>query len=83
MATCRQVNQLMSEGLDRRLSFAQRFAIRAHLLICRFCRRYRRQLIFIRTAVRRLSQHAEDLSDHGLPDEARRRIQTHLNTRVK
>ncbi len=51
--TCEQSTRLVSESLDRDLPRGERWAVRLHALCCRSCRRYRRQILFLREAVRR------------------------------
>lgn len=53
MKTCKQVHRLVSQGLDRRLSFMERMAVRLHLMVCDACRRFERQMDFLREACRR------------------------------
>jgi hypothetical protein len=40
--------------MDRSLPLGKRIGVRLHLLICKFCARYERQLLQIRETVRRL-----------------------------
>lgn len=54
MLTCRQATHLLSERLDRPLSLRERLNLRVHLLICRGCRNFGRQMTFLRSACRRL-----------------------------
>jgi len=44
MLKCRQVTELGSEIIDRRLGFGTRLAVLAHLSLCPHCRRYLKQL---------------------------------------
>ena len=37
MLSCREVSHLVSQGLDRKLGFGERVAVRLHLAICRGC----------------------------------------------
>lgn len=61
MLTCRQATQLLSEQLDQTLSFRQiTAALRCHILICRSCRRYGRQ-------VRSLKQLSKRYTHQTLP----------------
>ena len=46
---------MVSQGEDRALSFGERLSLRVHLSYCRGCRNMRRQLVFLRRAVRRLA----------------------------
>ena len=73
MLNCKQVSELVSQSLDRRLSLRERLGVRMHLLMCDMCRRYRRQLLFLSRASRRLLGR-----DTRLPPEARRRISDRL-----
>jgi hypothetical protein len=53
--------------------------VRLHLLICRFCARYERQLLLIRETVRRLAA-TEGIPGETLSAEARERIRKSLAT---
>lgn len=44
MLTCRQATQLLSERLDRTLQFREQSNLQIHLLLCRSCRRYGKQV---------------------------------------
>ena len=78
---CEGMSRLASESLDRELGLMERVALRAHLLYCTACRRYRRQLERMRGALRKL---AGDLEAGApslgpcLPDDARERIKRAL-----
>jgi hypothetical protein len=51
---CKEATRLVSQGLDRRLGFAERLALRLHLAICDGCTNFRKQVQFLRRAVQRL-----------------------------
>ena len=70
---CDQSTRLVSEGLDRHLTFAERWAIRLHRIGCWSCRRFAHQLRFIRQAAQ-ASGHAPPAASHQLPAETRARI---------
>lgn len=53
MPTCRETTELLSQAQDRPLTLAERMRMRLHLLLCRGCRGFSRQLGFLRAAVRR------------------------------
>jgi hypothetical protein len=48
LLTCRQAATLLSQAEDRRLAAHHRAAVAVHLITCRSCRRYRRQLVALR-----------------------------------
>ena len=54
MLTCKEVSRLASQGLDRRLGFAERVRLHLHLCLCEGCRNFRKQLDFLRRAAARL-----------------------------
>lgn len=63
---CEQSTRLVSQSLDGRLSWSERWAVRLHALCCRPCRRFKRQILFLRQALRCGGQ---DLADAMLPDQ--------------
>jgi predicted anti-sigma-YlaC factor YlaD len=52
--SCREASHLVSEGLDRRLGWIERIALRVHLAICEGCTNFSKQVGFLRKAVRQL-----------------------------
>jgi hypothetical protein len=50
--TCREVHRLVSEGMDRELSFVERARMRIHLVVCVACTRFNGQMELIRRAMR-------------------------------
>jgi hypothetical protein len=79
---CREASQLVSESLDRKLTRAERWALRLHLLYCIACRRYRRQIFLLKSALRRPAGDRcppqGPLSTTELGPEARERIKRRL-----
>jgi hypothetical protein len=60
---CSEISELVSLSLDRELPFAERLAVKSHLLYCKACRRFLRQLERLRSAMAELSS---DVSGAGL-----------------
>jgi hypothetical protein len=58
MLSCKEATRLVSKGLDRRLPFGRRMALRVHLAICDGCTNFQKQTEFLRRAVARLGNHA-------------------------
>lgn len=54
MLDCRQNTELLSQSLDRAVTFRERMAMRMHLMMCKGCRNFEKQLAFIRKAAREL-----------------------------
>jgi hypothetical protein len=59
--TCEESTRLASESLERRLTRGERVAVRAHVMLCRSCRLFQRQIALIREAIRR-GEATSDLS---------------------
>lgn len=54
MLNCKQNSELLSQSLDRPVSFREKMAMCMHLMMCRGCRNFEKQLNFIRKAAREL-----------------------------
>lgn len=81
MLSCKEATRLVSESFDRTLPLNQRIALRVHLLLCKFCNRYRKHLLLIREAIRRHPDRVESHEEPPSPSlspEARERIKRSL-----
>jgi hypothetical protein len=76
---CNEAARLTSESLDRTLPFHDRLAVRLHLLACISCRRYRRQVLFLRQISTRAGERL-DVPGVTLPDDVRDRIKRSLKS---
>jgi hypothetical protein len=77
---CKEYAMLVSERMDRSLSFLQRVTIRLHEWICPPCRKLQRQLAIIRQCCRwKPDEEPRTDEDHSrLPPEAAERIKCTL-----
>ena len=87
MLSCRETTQLISESMERKLPLRRRVAVAAHILMCRFCSRYRKQLRFMEKAVDRLVESETEggppeTTDTCLSPEARERIKQSLRREI-
>ena len=83
MLSCKDVTKLVSESMDRSLPFGKRIGVRLHLLICKFCARYERQLLLIRGTARHLAAAVESPGESfggTLSVKARERIREAMKT---
>lgn len=71
---CRDVAESLSRSLDEPQPAAVRLGMKIHLLLCRWCRRYQRQLRFMRSEVREGESHWAECSGRHLPADARKRM---------
>ncbi len=82
MLSCKQVSELVSESHDRHLSRGERLRVRLHLMLCKLCRRYQRQIRFIEHIGRRLAGEETPLIK-PLDEAARERIRQKLEQHKK
>jgi Putative zinc-finger len=79
MLSCKQASQLVSQSLDRKLNTRERFALKLHLFICKYCTRFSQQLVAMRVAMLRNRQTVENDTNVTLSTEAKARITQALN----
>jgi hypothetical protein len=80
MFRCRDVSEKISQSLDGSLPIHYRLAIRFHLLMCRYCTQFRRQLIMLRKASQQIeSNHPGDAETGKLSEETKSRIKENLS----
>ena len=80
MFSCKQASQIISQSLDRQLTWKERFNLRLHLLMCTYCARFRQQLITLRSALTRMSNQIEQDETIQLPSETKARIAKELES---
>lgn len=80
MLTCKEVTELASKAQDMKLTFGQRMQLKMHLMMCKLCSRYVKQLAFLRTAVQDLDAHEHHAQ---LSAEAKNRIRQSLEKQSK
>ena len=56
LLSCKETTRLLSQGLDRKLAFGERVALRVHLAICDGCSNVSAQFRFLRVAVQSFSK---------------------------
>jgi hypothetical protein len=64
---CSKISELVSLSLDRELPFAERLAVRSHLLYCKACRRFRSQLLSLRSALAKFSSEVTGAEHANIP----------------
>ena len=81
MFSCKETSIRVCEAMDRRLPLHQRLMLQIHLAMCRFCRRYHRQVRCLREIARdpQLQEAGMDESVF-LPPEACERIKKSLRS---
>jgi hypothetical protein len=80
--SCKEVIRIISDSMDSTPSFKQRIAVRLHILICKWCARYQRQLLLIRSLLRGRSGKIEENTLGNISPEARERMKGALNRNI-
>ena len=80
---CREASRLQSDALDRPLSFHKQIGLRIHLVLCQWCRRYGKQILLLRQAVRAQPDKVNDATPSALSPEARARFKRVLQDETK
>jgi hypothetical protein len=78
MPACRDASRLQSQALDQSLSWPKRLGLRLHLLVCKWCRRYGKQIRFLRDVVLDHPEEVNDVAPQTLSPEARERLKQSL-----
>lgn len=73
--SCDVISQKISGSMDRKLSFSDRLKVKIHLMGCKFCERYRKQLLAIRGMI---ENYAEKSADKKLSNESKERMKKQL-----
>jgi hypothetical protein len=75
---CREATRAQSDALQGPLSPARRIGLSLHLLLCKWCRRYGRQIRFLHEAAREHGEELAEASPQALSNAARTRIKQRL-----
>lgn len=78
--SCREATRLQSEAMDRPLAPRKRIGLHIHLTLCRWCRRYGKQIGFLRSIAHPHEQHEKVLPQQTLRPEARERMKERLKS---
>lgn len=84
MFNCKEVSHKVSESLDRKLPLLERMMIRMHLMMCRYCARFHRQLRWVRSMAR-YTQPFGNKSETSvtLPQDTRARLKQTLKSAME
>ena len=75
---CREATRLQSEAMDHRLPLSQQIGLRIHLFLCKWCRRYGKQIRFLRDAGHDHPDELIEPAPQKLRDAARERMKQRL-----
>jgi len=76
MLTCKEISELASKSLDTSIPWLKCGEMKLHLMMCKTCHQYVKQIKFIQNAISGIDKHQEHII---LSAEAKNRIQAKLN----
>ncbi len=79
MLTCKQVTELSSKKLDASIPWYTRIQIKIHLLMCKTCAQYEKQIKFIHNLSKSIDKHYQE---YALPKDAKQRINENLKSYI-
>ncbi len=82
MINCKEASQLASDVQERPLSLTEKFNAYIHLLMCKHCFNFNKQLKFMRKAAASANDKISMKPDAGMNDNARERIRQQLNQKA-
>jgi Putative zinc-finger len=74
MLTCKQASVVISASLDRPLTLRERLALKFHLLICKYCKRFSQQMQKLGVAIKQMVNTTETDETNQLTSAAKDRI---------
>jgi hypothetical protein len=76
---CKEASQIASDAQERPLSLGEKINVYLHLLICKPCVNFNKQLKFMRKATASANDQVSIKPDTGMSDNTRERIRQQLN----
>ena len=83
MLTCKQASQIISQSLDRNLSWQERLTLRLHLFICKYCKRFSQQLFTLRVALKRMNETVENDTNITMSSDIKARIAKSMQSTIE
>ena len=80
---CKTAARLQSEALDHQLTLRQRLGLRIHLVLCKWCSRYGKQITFVQKVAHSHPDEVTTAVPQELSDEARERIRKQLRASME
>lgn len=74
MLNCEKTSQLISQSLERSLTFRERFSLKLHLIICRYCKKFSQHLEVLRVNMKIIMSQIENDSTIKIPTSTKERI---------
>ena len=80
---CSEIARFSSEKMDHPLPWMMRLKVRLHFLVCCYCERYQKDLLYLRKIMRSFPTKAADTSTATLPKDKKDRLKELLRNQSK
>ena len=74
MLSCKKASQIISQSLDRPLTMRESFALKLHLFVCKYCKRFSQQVQTLRVAIKIMVSSIESNNNIEMSSAAKKRI---------
>ncbi len=74
MLSCKKASQIISQSLERKLTIGERFNLKLHLLVCKYCKHFSQQIHSISVALKLTARTIENDDTVKMPSSAKQRI---------
>ncbi len=84
--SCQEATRLISDSMEEKLPWKSKFRLAIHLLMCKWCQRFKQQWRQIRALIRKTRAEDDSVTTHPpvtLSDSARKRMQRALGSSNK
>ena len=83
MFSCKEVSKKVSDSMDKSLPLYQRMFIRMHIMMCKYCSRFKKQLLMLRKLSRISELPAEGIdASLSLSAEAKARMKKAITSAI-
>lgn len=80
MLNCKEASQIISQSLDRPLSFSERLQLKLHLMMCDACRQFKRQLFALQQHIKKMIGQIENDEKIQLSEKMKAEILEKINS---
>ena len=72
------MTRLVSQSMDQRLPLITSLRMKLHYIICVWCKRYAKQIAFLKRASRRFSENAANAGAEPISPDTKRRLKAEI-----
>jgi predicted anti-sigma-YlaC factor YlaD len=78
LPSCDEVSRLTSKAMDEKLSLREKIGVRFHLMMCKWCRNFHKQMHLLREVIHKGSNNPPESKKSSLSPEAHQRMEEEI-----